>query len=337
MKKEKGFTLIELLAVIVLLAILMVIAVPKILNVIENSRESAAEISAKVYIDTINKSNTLSEIDNKYKKYEDGDDIDILEITGLHIKGDYPTNGSVTIKNSKVKNANLCILGYEVEYDNNSTIVIGKCSNQVIEKVSKKIYNSIKLNDGNDVIYKSNNTDIANVDKNALVSSNKSGEVVIFVIKNNKKVKMYNLTVDKENNPLIFTSGKFATNNTNGKVFTDEKTLSDLYGLLTDGIYSKQGRYGALLMGGSTKYYLNFDVNSYVTITFSSASYKDSVGSSGKDAIFYKLDSDGNEIEYSRIVTKNNTKNYASVSFEPGKYVLRESGNYIEFDEWELN
>ena len=39
MKKEKGFTLIELLAVIVLLAILMVIAVPKILNVIENSRK----------------------------------------------------------------------------------------------------------------------------------------------------------------------------------------------------------------------------------------------------------------------------------------------------------
>ena len=42
MKKEKGFTLIELLAVIVILAILMVVAVPKILNVIENSRKSAA-------------------------------------------------------------------------------------------------------------------------------------------------------------------------------------------------------------------------------------------------------------------------------------------------------
>ena len=39
MNKNKGFTLIELLAVIVILAILMVIAVPKILNVIENSRK----------------------------------------------------------------------------------------------------------------------------------------------------------------------------------------------------------------------------------------------------------------------------------------------------------
>ena len=53
MKKEKGFTLIELLAVIVILAILMVVAVPKILNVIENSRKSAAESSIKLVKDAI--------------------------------------------------------------------------------------------------------------------------------------------------------------------------------------------------------------------------------------------------------------------------------------------
>ena len=53
MKKEKGFTLIELLAVIVILAILMVIAVPKILNVIENTRKSAAESSIKLVKDAI--------------------------------------------------------------------------------------------------------------------------------------------------------------------------------------------------------------------------------------------------------------------------------------------
>ena len=53
MKKEKGFTLIELLAVIVLLAILMVVAVPKILNVIENSKKSAAESSIKLVKDAI--------------------------------------------------------------------------------------------------------------------------------------------------------------------------------------------------------------------------------------------------------------------------------------------
>jgi type IV pilus assembly protein PilA len=53
MNKNKGFTLIELLAVIVILAILMVIAVPKILNVIENSRKSAVESSIKLVKDAI--------------------------------------------------------------------------------------------------------------------------------------------------------------------------------------------------------------------------------------------------------------------------------------------
>ena len=41
MKNKKGFTLIELLAVIVILAIIMVVAVPKILDIIENSRKRA--------------------------------------------------------------------------------------------------------------------------------------------------------------------------------------------------------------------------------------------------------------------------------------------------------
>ena len=335
--KKKGFTLIELLAVIVILAIITVIAVPKILDVIEKSKQSSAEISAKMYIDTINKSNMLSETNDSYKKYVDGDDIDVSEITKLHMKGDFPTSGTISIKNSRVIKANLCISGYEVEYNNGSSVVIAECSDESIEVISKKIYNSIKLDDGEGVIYKSNNPDIAEVNEKGLVLSKKSGEVVIFVIKDNKKIKKYNIIVDKETRPLVFTKGKFATKSTNGKEYTDEQSLLNLYNILTDGIYTKQGKYGALLMGGSSKYYLNFDVNSYVTVTFSSASYSDASGSTGKDAIFYKIDSEGSEIEYSRFKTKNNSKNYASISFEPGKYVLRESDLYIEFDEWEFN
>ena len=53
MNKNKGFTLMELLAVIVILAILMVISVPKILNIIENSKKSAAESSIKLLKDAI--------------------------------------------------------------------------------------------------------------------------------------------------------------------------------------------------------------------------------------------------------------------------------------------
>ena len=53
MKKEKGFTLIELLAVIVILGIITVIAVPKVLDIINKSRESAASSSIKLVKDAI--------------------------------------------------------------------------------------------------------------------------------------------------------------------------------------------------------------------------------------------------------------------------------------------
>ena len=55
MKKKNGFTLIELLAIIVILAIIAVITVPIILNVIENSKKSAAIDSSYGYKDSIYK------------------------------------------------------------------------------------------------------------------------------------------------------------------------------------------------------------------------------------------------------------------------------------------
>ena len=51
--KKKGFTLIELLAVIVILGIITVIAVPKILDIINKSKESAASSSIKLVKDAI--------------------------------------------------------------------------------------------------------------------------------------------------------------------------------------------------------------------------------------------------------------------------------------------
>ena len=48
MKKKNGFTLVELLAVIVILAIILVIAVPSIMNTIEDSRKGALESSTKM-------------------------------------------------------------------------------------------------------------------------------------------------------------------------------------------------------------------------------------------------------------------------------------------------
>ena len=44
MKKKKGFTLVELLAVIVILAVILIIAMPKISDVIKNSKSGWKEI-----------------------------------------------------------------------------------------------------------------------------------------------------------------------------------------------------------------------------------------------------------------------------------------------------
>ena len=48
--KKNGFTLIELLAVIVILAIIALIATPAVLNIIEDSKKSAAERSTEAVV-----------------------------------------------------------------------------------------------------------------------------------------------------------------------------------------------------------------------------------------------------------------------------------------------
>ena len=55
MKKSNAFTLIELLAVIVILAVILVIAIPRILDVIEESKKDSFKNSAQLIADTAEK------------------------------------------------------------------------------------------------------------------------------------------------------------------------------------------------------------------------------------------------------------------------------------------
>ena len=55
MKKRNAFTLIELLAVIVILAVILVIAIPRILDVIEESKKDSFKNSAQLIADTAEK------------------------------------------------------------------------------------------------------------------------------------------------------------------------------------------------------------------------------------------------------------------------------------------
>ena len=126
MKKEKGFTLIELLAVIVILAILMVIAVPKILNVIENSRKSAAESSIKLVKDAIKTQVTSGSImGTNFTSDDDGcytfnfDDQTSGNAKELQLKNKENITGAIKYCNGNFTNNTLSFNGIQSSIKNN--------------------------------------------------------------------------------------------------------------------------------------------------------------------------------------------------------------------------
>ena len=72
---RRGFTLIELLAVIVILAIISLIAVPIVVNIINDSKKESLQRSIDLYIDTVQKRITQENMKVKY----DPEKCDILE------------------------------------------------------------------------------------------------------------------------------------------------------------------------------------------------------------------------------------------------------------------
>ena len=129
MKKEKGFTLIELLAVIVILAILMVIAVPKILNVIENSRKSAAESSIKLVKDAIKTQVTSGSImGTNFTSDESGcytfnfDDQTSGNAKELQLKNKENITGTIKYCNGKFSDDTLVFNGVEIKEENKKVI-----------------------------------------------------------------------------------------------------------------------------------------------------------------------------------------------------------------------
>ena len=129
MKKEKGFTLIELLAVIVILAILMVVAVPKILNVIENSRKSAAESSIKLVKDAIKTQVTSGSImGTNFTSDESGcytfnfDDQTSGNAKKLQLKNKENITGTIKYCNGKFSDDTLVFNGVEIKEENKKVI-----------------------------------------------------------------------------------------------------------------------------------------------------------------------------------------------------------------------
>ena len=122
--KKKGFTLIELLAVIVILGIITVIAVPKVLDIINKSRESAASSSIKLVKDAIKTQVASSDLTGPvFVKETDGcyifnfDDQTTGNAKALEIKNKDKVSGSIKYCNNTFSDDTLKFDGNSISKD----------------------------------------------------------------------------------------------------------------------------------------------------------------------------------------------------------------------------
>ena len=143
--KKKGFTLIELLAVIVILAIIALIATPAVLNIIEDSRKSAAEASAR---------NIMSTAETYYmSKLAKGESVGTIDLSGstLVYNGDQASKGYVTFDNNGNASGQMYISGYCVTHNVDNTVSSTKMEEDECEiEVPIKYH---KYNNGDYVFY----------------------------------------------------------------------------------------------------------------------------------------------------------------------------------------
>ena len=117
--KKKGFTLIELLAVIVILAIIALIATPAVLNIIEDSRKSAAEASAR---NIVSAAKTYS-----MSQSMKGESVTTIDLSGttLLYDGEQATKGYITFTDGK-PSGKMYISGYCVTINVNGNVTSEK-------------------------------------------------------------------------------------------------------------------------------------------------------------------------------------------------------------------
>ena len=118
--KKKGFTLIELLAVIVILAVIAVIATPAVLNIIEDSKKSAAEASARSIVGAAKTHYMQNIMDNKPNSNVD------LSTNTLKYDGEQAKKGLLSYDAKGNVSGKMYISGYCIEVASDGTITSTK-------------------------------------------------------------------------------------------------------------------------------------------------------------------------------------------------------------------
>lgn len=156
MKREKGFTLIELLAVIIILSVIMVIAVPKVLDVINKSKEEAFIDSAYGISDSAKYYYFENNMTSNYNfEFENGK---LKNNEELKYKGTSPDSGNLVINSDgKIKLAfysdslNLCI---KKEFNDKKIkkvtgVTKDKCNTNMVNEGSTWFW--VNINDENEL------------------------------------------------------------------------------------------------------------------------------------------------------------------------------------------
>ena len=118
--RKKGFTLIELLAVIVILAVIAIIATPAVLNIIEESKKSAAEASARSIVGAAKTHYMQNIMDNKPNSNVD------LSTNTLKYDGEQAKKGLLSYDAKGNVSGKMYISGYCIEVASDGTITSTK-------------------------------------------------------------------------------------------------------------------------------------------------------------------------------------------------------------------
>jgi len=225
--KIKGFTLIELLAVIVILAIIALIAVPIVLNIIGDTRVSAAKRSAENYIDAVQLYLARSELDTNKVTLERNNKYNVTNSTTIEekiypkindlveISGSKPTGSDDYVQlnqKGKVVEAELTMNGYKIVIKNGKIESVVKGDNIPLESISLNITEQTMEKDSTfkliptfnpsnatnqEVTYESKDTSIVTVDNLGNVMAVNPGTTkVVVTSKENPSIKAEcNITV----------------------------------------------------------------------------------------------------------------------------------------------